>query len=178
MSSPSYRIVEHDPNWPIEFEEEKTRVLGALRINEERIKHIGSTSIPGLGAEPIVDITVGIPTMEQASFYLTSLERIGYEWRDYTVPGTWYIRKELPWRFNLHMTEYGNEFWLVHLLFRDHLRTHHEIARTYESLKRNLMAKFATEPRIYNESKTEFIQGVVSNARAEYGQSTGATLPR
>ena len=167
MASPSYRIVEYDDEWPALFKEEKARVVDALGIEAGCVEHIGSTSVPGLGAKPIVDIMVGIPSMNQADEFIPSLERIDYEWRDDTVPGTRYIRKEVPRRYNLHMTRHGGDFWVEHLLFRNYLRAHSHVARRYEELKCDLMAAYASEPRTYNQGKSEFIQAIVEQARAE-----------
>lgn len=166
MASPSYRIVEYDDEWSALFEEEKARVVDALGIEARCVEHIGSTSVPGLGAKPIVDIMVGIPSMNQADEFMPPLERIDYEWRDDTVPGTRYIRKEVPRRYNLHMTRHGGDFWTEHLLFRDYLRAHPDVAQQYEELKRELMATYAYEPLTYNQGKSEFIQAIVEKACA------------
>ena len=140
MPTPSYKIVKYDPKWPAIFQDEKARVAFVLDIDAQYIQHVGSTSVQRLGAKPIVDIMVGIPTMNKSDEYVRCLEHIGYEWRGETVQGTLYIRKAVPRRFNIHMTEYGGEFWVEHLLFRDYLRTHPEGARDYEQLKHELMA--------------------------------------
>ena len=70
---------------------------------------------------------------------------------------------------NLHMTQWGGEFWLDHLLFRDYLRTHAEMARQYEDLKHELMARLASDPPAYNDGKASFIESVVQQARAGAG---------
>ncbi|MCI0438008.1 MAG: GrpB family protein [Chloroflexi bacterium] len=166
--SPSYRIVEYDPRWPAIFEDEKARIVFALGIEPQQVQHVGSTSIPCLGAKPIVDIMVGIPTMDSAERYARLLSYIGYEWRGETVPGTLYIRKAVPRRFNIHMTQYGSDFWLEDLLFRDYLRVHPEAVREYEALKRKLMATLASDPPAYNAGKAAFIRSIVDKARAEF----------
>jgi GrpB-like predicted nucleotidyltransferase (UPF0157 family) len=165
LPSPSYKIVEYDPDWPDLFDQEKARVVAALGIGEERVQHIGSTAVPGLGAKPIVDMMAGIPSMAQAPRYLPLLEAMGYEWRGETVPGTLYIRKAAPRRFNLHMTEYGGAFWETHLLFRDYLRAHPNACIEYEALKRALMSTLAGDPPAYNDGKTDFIRAIVAGAR-------------
>ena len=111
MTSPGYRIVDHDIIWSNAFAEEKARVVDLLGIGEMYVQHVGSTAVPGLAAKPIIDIMVGIPDMKYADDYTSRLERIGYEWRDDTVPGTRYIRKAAPRRFNLHLTEHCGTFW-------------------------------------------------------------------
>ena len=165
MASPSYRIVEYDHRWPALFEEEKALVVAATGIAPQHVEHIGSTAVPGLGAKPTIDLMVGVPSVEDAQRQVEALEGVGYEWRGETVPGTLYIRKAEPRRFNLHMTQWGGEFWLDHLLFRDYLRTHAEMARQYEEL----MARLASDPPAYNDGKASFIESVVQQARAGAG---------
>jgi len=114
---------------------------------------------------------VGIPgfNLDRVQSLLQPLESIGYEYRGETVPGTLYIRKAEPRRYNLHMSEYGGVFWEAHLLFRDYLRSHKDLARRYDELKRQLIARLAPEPdrTAYNDGKTAFINSVLDEARAE-----------
>ena len=165
MASPSYRIVEYDQKWPALYEEQKAIVVAATGIVAKRVEHIGSTAVPGLGAKPIIDLMVGVSGVEDAQRQIEALEGVGYEWRGETVPGTLYLRKAEPRRFNLHLTQWEGEFWLDHLLFRDFLRTHPEMARQYECLKRELMSQLASDPPAYNAAKTSFIEFIVQQAR-------------
>ena len=165
MASPSYRIVEYDQRWPALYEEEKAVVVAATGIVADRVEHIGSTAVPRLGAKPIIDIMVGVSRVEGAQRQIESLEGVGYEWRGETVPGTLYLRKAEPRRFNLHLTQWEGTFWQENLLFRDFLRMHPETARQYEDLKRELMARLASDPPAYNDAKASFIESVVQQAR-------------
>ncbi len=165
MASPSYRIVEYDQRWPALYEEEKAVVIAATGIVADRVEHIGSTAVPRLGAKPIIDLMVGVSRVEGAQRQIESLEGVGYEWRGETVPGTLYLRKAEPRRFNLHLTQWEGKFWLEKLLFRDFLRMHPESARQYEDLKRELMARLASDPPAYNDAKASFIESVVQQAR-------------
>ena len=176
MASPSYRIADYDPDWPALFDQEKARVVAALGIAEERVLHIGSTAVPGLGAKPIVDMMVGVSSMAEAPKQVPLLEAIGYEWRGETAPGTLYIRKAEPRRFNLHMTPYRSDFWETHLLFRDYLRTYRDAAVEYEALKRELMSRLAHDPPAYNDGKSDFIRAIVSRARAGLGEGPRTPL--
>ena len=176
MPSPSYKIVEYDPDWPPLFEQEKARIVSALGTGEEGVQHIGSTAVPSLGAKPVVDMMVGIPSIAQASKYVPPLEAIGYEGRGETVPGALYIRKAGPARFNLHMTAYGGAFWDDHLLFREYLRAHWDDSVEYEALKGELMSRLAHDPPAYNDGKSDFIRGIVDRARAGLEESPGTPL--
>ena len=164
MIRPSYRIVEYDPHSPALFEEEKARVLIVLGINGDRVAHIGSTAVPGLASKPIIDLMVGVRAAEDTDVLVPRLAAIGYEHRGDTVPGTLYLRKAEPRRYNLHMTAHDGDFWVDHLLFRDYLRAHPDVARDYEELKRSTMAKLAHDPGAYNDSKAGFIEAVIARA--------------
>lgn len=107
---------------------------------------------------------VGVPSIEGARPQIEALESIGYEWLGETVPGTLYLRKAEPRRFNLHLTQWNGNFRVDHLLFRDYLRAHPESAREYERLKRNLMARLASDPPAYNSAKASYIQCIVKKA--------------
>lgn len=165
MASPSYRIVEYDQRWPTLYEEEKAVVVAATGIGADRVEHIGSTAVPRLGAKPIINLMVGVSIVECAQRETKNLEGVGYECRGETVPGTLYIRKAEPRRFNLHLTQWEGTFWQDKLLFRDFLRKHPETARQYEDLKRELMAELASDPPAYNAAKASFIESIVQQAR-------------
>ena len=164
MVSPSYRIVAYDQRSPALFDEEKALIVTTLAIEPRCVAHIGSTAVIGLAGKPIIDIMVGLQTMEKAPRNAERLETIGYEWRGETVPGTLYIRKADPRRYNVHMTEYEGGFWEEHLLFRDYLRAHADAAQRYEELKRELMAKLASDPPGYNVGKEPFIKCILARA--------------
>lgn len=165
MASPSYRIVEYDQRWPALYEEEKAIVVAAAGIVANRVEHIGSTAVPRLGAKPIIDLMVGVSSVECAQREIRTLGGVGCELRGETVPGTLYLRKAEPRRFNLHLTQWEGTFWVEKLLFRDYLRMHPETARQYEDLKRELMARLASDPPAYNAAKASFIESIVQQAR-------------
>ena len=175
MPSSSYHIVEYNPRWPQLFRHERATIVGLLGIDSTRVEHIGSTAVPGLGAKPIIDLMLGIssvPKLHATEPYLDPLQGIGYEHRGIeTVPGTLYLRKAHPRRYNLHLTNYRGDFWVVYLLFRDYLRSHKDVAQRYEDLKRMLIAKLAPEPdrAAYNDGKTTFINNVLEQAREGMG---------
>jgi len=166
----SYRIVEHDPQWAQEAADEGELIARTLGVEAERVEHIGSTSVPGLAAKPIIDLVVGVDSAEEYDRWVRLLAEIGYECREETVPGTPYDRKASPRRFNAHLTVFGNDFWMDHILFRDYLRNNPDTASEYEELKREVMAEFASVPLAYNNGKSDFIQGVVEAARTAKSQ--------
>jgi GrpB-like predicted nucleotidyltransferase (UPF0157 family) len=166
MTTPTLVIVDYSPNWPREFERECLAIEAALTPLPVSIEHIGSTSVPGMRAKPIIDIMVGGPSLEAFEGRIKDLARIGYQYlpemrslmpdnRFFAKPAT------LPRRFNLHAVELDGEFWRDHLLFRDMLRADPQLAIEYAELKSELATQFASEPKQYTLAKGPFINAVV-----------------
>lgn len=166
-------IVDYDPQWPTIFDKEKTRLLDAIGSYVTAIEHIGSTSVPNLGAKPVIDIMVGLRHLADAAHCIAPLENLGYvyvpDFED-AMPYRRYFRKTLPHdphehTHHIHMVETQHEFWSRHLLFRDYLRTHPDDAAAYEKLKRELAPQF-TSGSEYADAKTEFITAIMAKAQA------------
>jgi GrpB-like predicted nucleotidyltransferase (UPF0157 family) len=163
-------IVEYNPLWPLLFAEEKARILALLSPWVEGVEHIGSTSVTGLGAKPIIDIMVGITHLAAAPECIRRLEAIGYEYvpkHEAVMPERRYFHKG-PRQFarthHLHMVETTSAFWDEHLLFRDYLRAHPATAREYYDLKQQLAARFRSDRGAYTDAKTSFIERVIRQA--------------
>ncbi|WP_254858485.1 GrpB family protein [Protofrankia sp. BMG5.30] len=75
------QVVDYDPAWPVRFQAERGRIEAALGSRARRVAHIGSTSVPGLAAKPIVDIQVSVPDLEDEPGYVAPLEAAGYRLR-------------------------------------------------------------------------------------------------
>jgi len=175
MSSPIV-IVDYNPQWPILYGQERASIVSVIGHKVVTIEHIGSTSVPGLGAKPIIDIMVGLRQLGDAEHCIAPLAAIGYEYvpeYEDELPERRYFRKGPQTRhFHLHMVEVTSEFWGRHLIFRDYLRTHPETARAYEALKCRLAAQYATNHEGYTDAKTSFIESVVAQARACRGTNS------
>ncbi len=168
----NYYIAVYDSAWPRRFAEEKPLILDCLGLEPGRLEHVGSTAVPGLGAKPIIDLMLGVdlrPSMGTAAQVLAALKTLGYACDGTeTVPGTLYCPKTEPYRFNLHLTKYQGAFWVDHLLFRDHLCFHKDVAEAYDALKRGILAGMGAEPdrAAYNNQKSDFILKTLEEARA------------
>ena len=166
-------IVDYDSKWPRIFEAEKLNILGVTAGLVIAVEHIGSTSVPGLGAKPIVDIMAGVHTLDEGRQTIGPLTtQLGYEYApefEVDMPDRLYFHKHPPVgdQFHLHMVETTGEFWERHLLFRDYLRAHPETAQDYEQLKRRLAEEFRTNREAYTDAKSDFIQSIETKARAE-----------
>jgi GrpB-like predicted nucleotidyltransferase (UPF0157 family) len=161
-------LVPYDTTWPLEFEAEADCITRALNGLPLKIAHIGSTSIPGLAAKPIIDILAGRPGSIPGSSYVAAFKQLGYEHKGaYGIPGRNYFRRGTPRTHHVHMFSVSSELWEDHLLFRDYLRAHPEIVREYETIKRELATQFIQDKEKYTDAKGPFVRSIVRQARAE-----------
>ena len=159
-------VVEYDPSWPTKFAEEAQKLREVIRTNLAGIEHVGSTAVPGLSAKPIIDILVGVHSLEAAKAAIPEIEALGYGyWREDTIPRRLYFVKGLPPNgprsHHIHLVEKDTEFWRTHLLFRDVLRADPDEAKHYAELKLRLAAQFANDREAYTDGKSDFIQAVL-----------------
>lgn len=169
-------IVEYDPQWPILYGEEKLRIIEAVGHKVLAIEHIGSTAVLGLGAKPIIDIMAGVRKATDAEECLPLLRDIGYtdvtpepeeeDWH-YCLGKGPHTDAELSATYHLHLVNFMSDHWKKHLLFRDFLRTHPEVAQQYYELKKKLAAKHGSDRNAYTEAKTPFIELVIAQARQQ-----------
>ena len=166
-------VTEYDSNWPRIFGEEKKLIESAIGEHIVAIEHVGSTSVPGLGAKPIIDIQVGVRRLLDFKKCIRPLQEIGYEHHpaaDADIPDERrYFRKSTDGvrSHHLHMCEFRSDWWINHLAFRDHLRENPEDARKYYELKKDLAPKYEWDTIGYTEAKTEFIVSVMERIRKE-----------
>lgn len=168
-------IVAYRPDWPAAFDRER-EVLGIVFAGTgARIEHVGSTAVPGLGGKPIIDIMVGVGDLADAEARIEELEEAGYHYvPDYEdrLPDRRYFRKPgaRPRTHHLHVVLRDRPFWQDHILLRDWLRDHPEVARRYFELKLRLAAEHGASRWAYAEAKTPFIAQVLSEARESSGK--------
>jgi GrpB-like predicted nucleotidyltransferase (UPF0157 family) len=164
---PVVHLVPYDPTWPLAFEAEAERIERACAGLVIRLEHVGSTSVPGLSAKPIIDILAGRPPQAKVAPYVAALKQAGYEHKGpYGIPGREYFRRGTPRSHHVHLVSWSSTLWHEHLLFRDHLRAHPDVARAYEALKRDL-AGSAMERSDYTDAKGPFIRSVLREAALE-----------
>jgi putative glutamine amidotransferase len=165
----AYAIVEPDLGWPERFEREAARLRAALGEQVVRIDHIGSTSVPGLVAKPVIDISVGLVSMEPRSAYVPALHGLGYRTvLDPSEPDHEFASQDVAGQrgFHVHLCLAGSPFERRHLAFRDWLRTHPGDAAAYGDLKRHLAATHPNDVHTYTDGKTGFIRGIEARALA------------
>jgi GrpB-like predicted nucleotidyltransferase (UPF0157 family) len=121
----SITVVPYDPNWPARFERERALLEGVLAPwLDGGLHHIGSTSVPGLAAKPMVDMLVGVRELEGARAAITVLERHGYVHAPHRPDVAHHLdkRDDDVTAHGLHLTEPGSPLWRERLAFRDALR--------------------------------------------------------
>jgi GrpB-like predicted nucleotidyltransferase (UPF0157 family) len=166
-------LVTYEEAWPSLFEEERTHIEGAVGPWVEEIEHIGSTAVPGLAAKPVIDIMVGVRSLEDTPALVARLETIGYEYvpeLEQQMPFRRYFRKPPGGRrtHQIHLVERSDAaFWDRHVLFRDYLRAHPEVAEGYSRLKYEVSERFREDRAAYTDAKTDFITEVVRLAEKE-----------
>lgn len=160
-------IVDYDPNWLNQYEQEKRRIIAALGDAIADIQHIGSTSVPGLAAKPIIDILLGLKQIPPAPAQVLSLEHLGYQYLgEFGIPQRYYLRRGIPRTHQIHAVQVDSDFWHRHILFRDFLRLYPQAAQQYAALKRKLAEEFKNDRDRYTDSKTPLIEQLLIHARA------------
>jgi GrpB-like predicted nucleotidyltransferase (UPF0157 family) len=162
-----------NPRWASHYNgeaERLRRIFGPVLVS---VEHIGSTSVPGLAAKPIIDILVTATSLEEVERLTPMIEREGYASKgEQGVPGRRYFRKgsNLRHTHHVHVYRHGDSRYQAELLFRDFLRAHPERAREYQELKQRLAILFRRDPGAYTEGKTDFIKQVLAEAAAWSGR--------
>lgn len=157
-----------DERWPEMFAEHRARILAALAGSEVEVEHIGSTSVPGLAAKPIVDIVVAVDDITAEEDYLDPLLNAGYELR-VREPRHRLVRT--PARdVHVHLYERGDPAIDEYLLLRDHLRSDAADRALYERTKRTLLEQQWDDMNDYADAKTDVILAIKARARASRGR--------
>jgi GrpB-like predicted nucleotidyltransferase (UPF0157 family) len=163
-SAPLPVIIEpYDPEWPNLFLAEKARLDAVLHSYIDVIEHVGSTSVPGLAAKPVIDILVGIHSLGDTPQFVPLLQAIGYIYvPEYEVdlPERRYLKKvtAIAHTHHLHLAETNSKFFHDHIHFRDVLRAHPDVAAAYAELKLRLAAQYRNDRSAYTNAKSDFIQ--------------------
>ena len=125
-------LADYDPRWPAMFDREASRIRGALASLAIRVEHVGSTSVPGLAAKPIIDIVLAVPDSADEAAYAPALEAAGYvlrgrepDWHEHR------LFKGPEADVNLHVFTAGEAEVDRMVLFRDWLRSHDDDRHAY-----------------------------------------------
>jgi GrpB-like predicted nucleotidyltransferase (UPF0157 family) len=157
---------DYEPSWPMAFCSERERIEALLPGAFIELQHIGSTSIQGMPAKPIIDILAGVNSMAQAESLVEPICRSGYstsaEFNETLNDRKWFMRWANGHRtHHLHVVVHDDKVWHERLRFRDTLRSHPELAASYASLKFQLAAKHTADREAYTDAKAEFVRSVL-----------------
>jgi len=158
-------IVDPDPGWPGSFSREAERLESILGNRALGIEHVGSTSVPGLAAKPIIDVLLVVSDPALEAGYLPALEAHGYVLR--IREPNWYQHRLLrgpDTNINLHVFGSGCPEIDRMLRFRDWLRTHESDRRRYEETKRRLASKQWTYVQDYADAKSAIVEEILAGA--------------
>ena len=158
-------VVEYDPDWPSLFTREQQRIQQILGDTALSVDHVGSTSVPGLAAKPIIDIDLVVPNSSDESTYVPQLEAAGYlliirepDWHEHRC------LKGPDTNINLHVFSPGSPETQRHAVFRDWLRTHSDDRELYARTKLDLARQEWTDTRGYTQAKDDVIDAIYLRA--------------
>ena len=169
---PQHIIVsDYQAKWPLEYEKEKEAITDVLSDNCLAIYHIGSTSVPGLAAKPIIDIMAAVRSLEQVDRVSEEFCEIGYEYLgEFGIAGRRYLRKGGDERTHqIHIFQ-ADDWKNIrrHLAFRDYMRTHGKEREEYAKIKKELARKFPCDIDGYCDGKEDFVRRIEEKALVQY----------
>jgi GrpB-like predicted nucleotidyltransferase (UPF0157 family) len=166
-------LADYDPEWPVHFGQEAAAIREALGSAALRIEHVGSTSVAGLPAKPIIDMLLVVADSAAEPAYVPALEAAGYVLR--IREPDWYehrVFKGPRINLNLHVVTEGCPEITRMLGFRDHLRSHDADRDLYAGTKRELAARDWKYVQNYADAKTAVIEAILARA------VEGTSVPR
>ena len=155
-------LARYDPSWPTRYEAQQQRLVAALGPRVRQIEHIGSTAVPGLVAEPVLDVLLVVNNVEEEASLLGPLEATGYALR-VREPGHRMLRTPdlgVP----VHVWSEGDPAVDAHLAFRDQLRMSENDRDRYAATKRELAAQHWPTMNHYAAAKTVVILEILNRA--------------
>ncbi|MCB0653170.1 MAG: GrpB family protein [Saprospiraceae bacterium] len=199
-------IEKYNPGWIHVFHQLKMELLTLLAPLNPRVEHIGSTSVPGLAAKPVIDIAVGIEKVQDLDRTIEPMLRqhyIYYEVYNSAMPlrrlfvglkdkknhvlfkHTYKEGDSIPHESilahrlcHVHIWQFGTSEWIRHIAFRDYLKENDTLKSQYEALKKQLSEKTWSDGNEYNQGKNSFIKTIEAKAVAWYNEKQKAIQQR
>lgn len=159
MNHRRIEVVPYDPLWPQMFSEERDLLLSRLPIPIAGVHHIGSTSVQGLEAKPIIDILMEAADVHDLDRYSHCFESLGYECKgEFGIVGRRYYQKGGDNRTHqIHAFKTGSENVVRHIAFREYLVAQPAVAREYGSLKKKIALSCTNDIGVYCDGKADFV---------------------
>jgi GrpB-like predicted nucleotidyltransferase (UPF0157 family) len=161
----SITIEQYNSDWLRWYQEIKTKIWPDVLSHATSIEHVGSTSVKGLAAKPIIDIDIIAKDQKRINSCISSLEKLGYRHRgNLGVEGreAFYNTEKINHAHHLYVCLEGCDSLLNHLALRDHLKRNPEDVRKYSKLKMHLAQKYSDDIDAYIGGKTSFILDILS----------------
>jgi GrpB-like predicted nucleotidyltransferase (UPF0157 family) len=160
-------VVPYDPAWPVRFRIESQLLHLALAALRPAIEHIGSTSVTGLAAKPVIDMLVGVPSLAAFEAHAARLSPYGYEYipeYERALPERRFFKRVVRGvrTHHVHVVEVNGLYWKRYLRFRNHLRGDPWLAARYAELKRRLAGRHRHDRDAYTNGKTGFVEAVLA----------------
>lgn len=168
-------VVPYNPEWPAQFEA-KRRILQSALASwlVGNIQHVGSTSVVGLCAKPVIDIMVPVASLQASELAIPAAITAGYVYYPYQAEVMHWFCKPSPSvrTHHLHLVPLASPLWRERLAFRDALRGSSRLSNEYCELKLKLAQRYKDDREAYTEAKGPFVQRVLAQAQF---QQAGAT---
>ncbi|WP_153126402.1 GrpB family protein [Peribacillus tepidiphilus] len=164
-------LAQHESQWASVADQTIQRLKGIYKELAIDIQHVGSTSIKGIKAKPIIDLVIGVKNFQEVYDLVPRLEENGFYhkpendqvWQIFFSCGNDAIRTH-----HIHVVIYGEDRWKGYIQFRDYLNAHPDKARQYEALKKQLAATYPEDRQKYTEGKSDFIVQMMEEADRLY----------
>jgi GrpB-like predicted nucleotidyltransferase (UPF0157 family) len=167
------KVEKYNPKWQEEFIKEKENLKEIFGNVAKSIEHVGSTSIVGLSAKPIIDIAVGVDALEDINKVKDKILKFShYTIKEDNAIGEILMRRGTPVKAGeikpdyithfIHIMEINGRKYKETISFRDYLMANNEVLREYENLKQKLAINYENDRKTYSKAKEEFIKSVLS----------------
>ncbi|MCH7321437.1 GrpB family protein [Solibacillus sp. MA9] len=162
------KLVPYDVNWKSAFLIVKKELIDCVKLQGGQIEHIGSTSIEGIQAKPIIDILVGVKNLNLLDkAFFSNLRKAGFYRLQVQRPNEIVCAKFTDETFDtkthfLHIVELNKEKWHQMLFFRDYLNANEEVKKQYQALKNDFFSTNLNGINAYTEFKEQFVQSIFS----------------
>ena len=161
-------LVPHNPDWSLQANQETNRIREGISFPIIGIYHIGSTSVPGLKAKPILDFVMEVESLDDVLQGMAAFKALGYHCMgEFGIPGRQFFTRDTDGErtHHLHVFQTGHPDIERHTVFRDFLRANPDAAREYEKLKEKLAKRFPKSSGNYTAAKSDFILSMDEVAR-------------
>ncbi len=176
MPMPESLLRPYCEDWPQHYLQVRQELIGVFAPLSVEIQHIGSTSVPGLVAKPVIDVLLGAPGLNQVESRIPDLDALGYRYvskyeRELPMRRYFVRPAAITPRIHLHAVALHSDFWRMQLAFRDLLRSDARVRGEYQALKLELAERFSGDKSAYTAAKAPYIEMVLASLSQRVGVS-------